>query len=98
MALYLHNPASEAHLEDLKDRLEAQLAGTPRDAFGDGGDLALVDKLVAVVRAMDRGTITTKQALETFTRHRVPSFSFGRWLVEMVDEGIYLDAIYDEAA
>jgi hypothetical protein len=98
MALYLHNPASEAHLEDLKDRLAAQLAGTPRDAFGDGGDLALVDKLVAVVRAMDQGSITTREALETFTRYRVSGFSFGRWLVEMVDEGIYLDAIYDEAA
>ncbi len=98
MALYLHNPASEAHLEDLKDRLATQLAGTPRDVRGDDGDLALVDRLVAVVRAMDRGSISTKEALETFSRHRVLGFSFGRWLVEMVDEGIYLDAIYDEAA
>jgi hypothetical protein len=47
---------------------------------------------------MDRGSITTKEVLDTFTRHRVPGFNFGRWLVEMVDEGIYLDAIYDEAA
>ena len=97
MALYLHNPASEAHLEDLRDRLVAQLAGAP-EAHSDGWNLALVDRLVAVVRAMDQGRITTKVALETFTRHRVPGFSFGRWLVEMVDEGIYLDAIYNEAA
>ena len=97
MAIYLHNPASEAHLEDLKDRLVAQLAWAC-EAHNDGWDLALVDRLVSVVRAMDRGSMTTKEVLEIFTRHRVPGFNFGRWLVEMVDEGIYLDAIYDEAA
>ncbi|TNC60057.1 hypothetical protein [Rubellimicrobium roseum] len=98
MTLYLHNPASEAHLEDLKDRLVLQLAGPPRDVRSDREDLALADHLVEVVRAMDHGRITTREALETFTRHRVPGFSFGRWLVEMVDEGVYLDAVYDEAA
>ena len=98
MALYLHNPASEAHLEDLKDRLEAQLTGTPHDAHGAGGNAVLINRLVAALHAMDRGSITTKEVLDTFTRHRVPGFNFGRWLVEMVDEGIYLDAIYDEAA
>ena len=36
--------------------------------------------------------------LETFTRHRVPGFSFGRWLVEMVDEDVYLEALFNDAA
>ena len=98
MSLLLHNPTSQAHLEDLKDRLVAQLLCTPWDVLGDKQDLDLADRLVEVVRAMDRGTITAGQALEAFTRHRIPGFSFGRWLVDMVDEGVYRDAVYDEVA
>ena len=98
MALDLHNPTSDAHLQDLKDRLVAQFACMPRDVLGDRRDLALADELVGVVRAMDQGRVTTKEALETFTRYRIPGFSFGRWLVDMVDEGVYLDAVYDRAA
>jgi hypothetical protein len=94
-ALYLHNPMSRAHLEDLRDRLVGQLA---RVATGDDRQQVLVTDLVDVVRAMDRGSITPKEALDTFARHPVPGFSFGRWLVEMVDEGVYLEDLYNEAA
>ena len=47
---------------------------------------------------MDCGAITTKHALDVFAHHRVPGFRFGRWIVEMVDEGVYLEAVFDEAA
>lgn len=100
MSLHLHNPASQAHIEDLKDRLISQLARVPRVIDNeDADDLSLTAQLVDVVRAMDRGSITPKDALKVFTRHRVPDFSFGRWLVEMADEGVYLDTIlFNEAA
>lgn len=100
MILYLHNPANQAHIEELKDRLVGQLARAPRvidDEETD--DLVLIAHLVDVVRAMDKGSVTPKDALEVFARHRVPGFSFGRWLVEMVDEGVYLDTLlFNEAA
>ena len=100
MSLYLHNPSSQAHIEDLKDRLVSQLYRAPRVIDGnDADDLHLIAQLVDVVRAMDKGSITPKDALEVFSRHRVPGFSFGRWLVEMVDEGVYLDTLlFNEAA
>ena len=98
MTVYLHNPASSAHLEDLRDRLYSALACAPRLAGAASDDPAQVEGLVAVVRAMDHGTITTREALDAFARQRVPGFRFGRWLVEMVDEGVYLEAVFDEAA
>ena len=58
----------------------------------------LPDALVGVVRAMDRGALTSKDALEAFARHRVPGFSFGRWLVEMVDEDVCRETVFNEAA
>ena len=98
MTVYLHNPTSTAHLEDLRDRLYSALACAPRLAGATSEDPAQVEALVEVVRAMDHGTITTRDALDAFARHRVPGFSFGRWIVEMVDEGVYLEAVFDEAA
>jgi len=94
-ALYLHNPASRAHLEELRDRLVGQLG---RSAERADQRQALVAELVDVVRAMDQGAITPKDALEIFARRPVPGFSFGRWLVEMVDEGVYLEDLYNAAA
>ncbi len=96
MALFLHNPASQAHLEDLRSRLTAQLSCRSGRVLG--RDQARIEHLADVVRAMDQGTITSGQALEVSARDRVPGFVFGRWLVELVDEGIYLDAVYDEVA
>ena len=100
MSLYLHNPANQAHIEDLKDRLSSQLARLPRVIDSeDADDLVLIAQLADVVRAMDTGSITPKDALEVFACRRVPGFSFGRWLVEMVDEGVYLDTLlFNEAA
>lgn len=97
MFLVLHNPASQAHVEELRDRLMAA-QGAAREPAGAEPDPARIERLVSMVRAMDAGLLTSGQVLETFSRDRVPGFSFGRWLVDMVDEGIYLEAVFDEAA
>ena len=98
IASSVNNPASQAHLDDLRTRLSVQLGCAPYDPAGAGEMQALVDALVGVVRAMDRGALTSKDALEAFTRHRIPGFSFGPWLVEMVDDDVYHDAVFNEAA
>lgn len=98
MASYLNNLASQAHLEDLRIRLSIQLGCAPYDPAGAGEAHTLIDALVGVVRSMDRGAFTSKDALEAFARHRVPGFSFGRWLVEMVDEDVYRETVFNEAA
>ena len=95
MALRLHNPSSQAHIEELKDRLCAQLAtARPRPGANIDRD-ALIEQLVSTVRGMDQGIVTTKDALETFSRC-APGFSFVKWLVDMVDEGVYLDTRFDD--
>jgi hypothetical protein len=88
MSLSLHNPMSQAHIEDLKDRLRAQLVLTPIE---EGVSQDLVEALAAVVRAMDRGMISVAEAERAFEVDRVPGFSFGRWLGDMVDEGVYVE-------
>lgn len=93
--MVLHNPANQAHLEELRTRLTGQLVSCGREPL-DPDDR--IERLVDLVRSMDQGHITSGQALDAFARARVPGFSFGRWLVDMVDEGVYLDAVYDEAA
>ena len=98
MTLSLHNLTSEAHIEELKDRLTAQLACAPHKSWDGNRERALIGELVDVVHAMDDGSITSRDALEAFAHHRVPGFSFGRWIVEMVDEGVYLDGVLDEAS
>ncbi|WP_210527443.1 hypothetical protein [Rubellimicrobium arenae] len=95
MTLFLHNPANPAHLEDLRSRMTAQLTG-PHGLSG--RDQTRIERLIEVVRAMDEGAITSGQALEAFGQAAIPGFSFGRWLVDMVDEGVYLEAVYDDAA
>ena len=98
MTLFLHNPANQAHIEDLRERLSIQLAWAPRLSGDDREDHVLIDHLVGVVRSMDRGIITPKDALDIFAQHRIPGFSFGKWLIEMVDEGVYLEDLFNEAA
>lgn len=89
-------PASQAHLEELRDRLAAAQGAAHGPAEAEP-DPARLERLVSMVRAMDAGLLTSGQVLDAFSRHRVPSFSFGRWLVDMVDEGVYLEAVLDEA-
>lgn len=96
MALYLHNPASNAHLEDLKDRLLSQSALLSQTAPVGGREDGGVETFLDVVRSMDQGTITTGEAIETFTRYGFPSFT--KWLVDMVDEGVYLDTRLSKVA
>lgn len=96
MSLCLHNPASEAHLEDLRDRLLSHFAHGAQRLPAGSRELDLIEALVNVVRFMDEGSLTAGQAIEVFTRHGFPAFS--RWLVDMVDEGVYLDDRFDRAA
>jgi hypothetical protein len=98
VTLFLHNPASQAHIEDLRDRLGVQLARASQAGSPERADLLLIDRLILVVRSMDQGSLTPKDALQMFASHPVPGFSFGKWLVEMVDEGIYLEDLFNEAA
>ena len=98
MTLSLHNLTSEAHIEELKDRLTVQLDCAPHHSWDGNKERALIGELVDVVHAMDDGTITSNDALEAFAHHRIPGFSFGKWIVDMVDEGVYLDEVSDEAS
>lgn len=54
--------------------------------------------MVDVVRGLDRGSLTAGDAFEVFNQHRVPGFDFGRWLAEMLDEGVYLEVVLERAA
>jgi response regulator of citrate/malate metabolism len=96
MSLSLHNPMSQAHIEDLKDRLRAQLAPSPLE---EGMSENLVEALAALIRAMDRGAMSVEDVEHAFGANRVPGFSFGRWLGDMLDEGVYVEQItYGRAA
>ncbi|MBP1805217.1 hypothetical protein [Rubellimicrobium aerolatum] len=86
MLLHLHNPTSEAHLEDLRDRIAGALPPLASDR-----DRLRVERLVEVVRAMDEGHLTPRQAAEAFARDRLPGFCLDRWLADMVDEGVYVE-------
>ena len=97
MALQLHNPTSQAHIEELRDRLCEHLTYAPYNSYDDSREYLLIRKLVDVVRSMDKGAMSADDALTVFASHQIPGFSFDRWLVEMVDEGVYLEAVYDEA-
>ena len=96
MSLRLHIPANQAHIEELKDRLRSQLGLGSRRFDKDRGQEALIESLADVVCSMDRGLITTQEAIETFARHKISGFSFVRWLVDMVDEDVYLDTRFAE--
>jgi hypothetical protein len=61
---------------------------------GEGADT--VEMLLNVVRSMDQGAITPQEVIETFTRHGYPSFT--KWLVDMLDEGVYLDTRLSKVA
>ena len=98
MTLFLHNPANQAHIDDLRGRLSIQLAHVPHLSGKVQEDHLLIDQLAGVVRSMDVGILTPKDALDIFAQHRVPGFSFGKWLIEMVDEGVYLEDLFNEAA
>ena len=98
MALVLHNLVNQAHIEDLKDRLSAQLAQGPSDLYGQTGVQAVIDSLVETVRAMDRGAISEQDTCEVFGAFRIPGFRFERWLAEMVEEGVYVETARLQAA
>ncbi len=96
MALHLHNPASQAHLQDLRERLASHFTSSHRGGYGEGMGDDQIETLLGVVRGMDKGAVTPKEAIETFARHGFPSFS--RVLVDMMDEGVYLDSRLGRAA
>ena len=88
MTLALHNPANQAHIEDLKDRLSAQLTQGPSDPYGRTWVQAVIGTLAEAVRAMDRGVASEEATCEVFRTFRVPGFRFETWLAEMIDEGV----------
>ena len=96
MTLYLHNPASQAHLDELKDRLTGQPTSMSSSDAPDRREDMEVEMLLEVVRSMDKGVVTPREAIDTFTRHGFVSFT--RWLVDMLDEGVYLDTRLSKAA
>ena len=90
MALRLRHPDNQAHIEDLKDRLYAHFSGANCRHTLTDDEAELIELLAVILRAMDREMVATKDVLEIFSR-RVPGFSFAKWLVDMVDEDVYLD-------
>ena len=98
MALTLHNPANQAHIEDLKDRLSAQLTLVPTGPYGRTWMQPLIGTLVEAVQAMDRGAASEEDTCEVFKTFRIPGFSFEQWLAEMVEEGVYLETVVLRAA
>ena len=98
MALFLHNPVNQAHIEDLKDRLMAQLTRTPSDPYGRTWMQAVIGTLVKAVQAMDRGATSEQDTCEVFNTFRIPGFRFERWLAEMVEEGVYVETMHLQAA
>jgi hypothetical protein len=58
MALHLHNPASEAHLQDLRERLASHFACSHRGEYKERMDHDQIETLLAVVRGMDKGAVT----------------------------------------
>ncbi len=94
----LHNPSSRAHIEELKDRLSECLTSEPYTPDADGAEFEVMHRLVLVVERMDQRQITRKEAEAAFAKHCLHGFSFGRWLADMMDEGVYLDAASPELA
>ena len=98
MALTLRNPLSQAHIEDLKDRLSAQLTQIPSDPYGRTWMQAVMGTLVEAVQAMDRGAASEADTCEVFQTFHVPGFRFEIWLAEMIEEGVYVDTAALQAA
>ena len=98
MTLTLHNPVSQAHLDDLMDRLTAQLALTPSELYGRAWTDQVIRTLIETVRAMDQGALSQAAAREVFQTFRIPGFRFEQWLAEMIEEGIYLETAHLQAA
>ena len=94
----LHNPASQAHLEDLQDRLSHTLAGVvPRSHDSSGAD-ALILTVTRVVQAMEEGAISMEDTRAVLSSFHLPGFSIDRWMAEMVEEGVYLEHVLAQAA
>ena len=98
MTLALHNPVNQAHIEDLKDRLTAQLTQGASDSYGRAWVQAVISTLVKAVQAMDRGAASEADVQKTFSTYHIPSFRFERWLAEMLEEGVYLETAVLQAA
>ena len=98
MALTLHNPVNQEHLEDLKDRLGSHLAQGSADPYGRAWMDKVVRTLVETVQAMDQGALSEAAACEVFQTFRIPGFRFERWLAEMVEEGVYVETMHLQAA
>jgi hypothetical protein len=98
MRYFLHNPASQAHLEDLKDRLGRSLADVVPRPYNPTRADALIVTITEVVRAMDEGVLTVDDVRAVLSSFDLAGFSIDRWVAEMVDEGVYLEDALARAA
>ena len=94
----LHDPNSQAHLEDLEDRLRHALAGVlPRPHDPTGTD-TLIGTVIQVVQAMDAGVLSLEEVRAVLSSVHPPSSSFDRWLDERAEKGVYLEERLAQAA
>ena len=98
MTLTLHNSASQAHIEDLKDRLSAQLPQALSNPHGGTRMQSVIDTLVEAVQAMDRGAASEADTRQIFKAFPLPGFRFESWLAEMIEEGVYVEMAALQAA
>lgn len=96
--LVLHNPASQAHLENLQDRLSHSLAGAPPRPHDTAGADTLIVAVTQVVRAMDAGLLSLEEVRAVLSSFYLPGFCIERWVAERVEEGVYLEEGLAQAA
>jgi hypothetical protein len=96
--LVLHNPSSQAHLEDLQDRLAHSLTSPLPQRHDTAGADALIQTVTQVVRAMDAGLLSFDEVRSVLSSFHLPGFSIERWMDEMIEEGVYLEEGLAQAA
>ena len=94
----LHNPASQAHLEDLKDRLSQSLAGLIPQPYDTEDTEGLITAVTLVIRAMDKGVLTLADMQAVLSSFHLPGFSIERWVADMVEKEVHLENGLAEAA
>jgi hypothetical protein len=71
------------------------MAPRPHDPTGAE---ALILAVTQVVRAMDAGLLSLEDMQAVLSSFHLPGFCIGRWMDEMVEEGVYLEEGLAQAA